>query len=392
MKTLNDIEHLKGVKVLVRVDWNVPIKNGAVADDMRIKAAMPTIDFLRAKGAKIIFISHLESNDGSIPSLQPVADYLKTKLGLPVMFVKNIRAANDLIENELPDSGCMMLENLRSFDGEKSDDQKFARELASLADIFVNEAFSVCHREHASIVSLPKFLPSYAGLELEKEIANLSKAFNPAHPFLFILGGAKFETKLPLLSKFMDIADTVFVGGALASDFFKAKGYEVGKSLVSDLGDSSGHPSAGGAEMANDLKKYADNPKLLLPIDVTLKDKTVKSPDSLDPADAIADSGPKTVAMLQEKVNREKFILWNGPLGMYEDGYRQPTLDLARMIGEASAHGAETIVGGGDTLAAIASLGISDKFSFVSTAGGAMLDFLAKGTLPGIEALNDSQE
>jgi len=390
MKTLNDIENLKSVKVLVRVDFNVPIRNGAVADDTRIKAAMPTIDFLRAKGARVILISHLESNDGSIPSLQPVADHLKLKIGLPVMFVKNIRAANDLIENELQESQCMLLENLRFFDGEKANDQKFAKELASLADIYVNEAFSVCHREHASIVSVPKYLPSYAGLELEKEIDNLSKAFNPPHPFLFILGGAKFETKLPLLSKFIEIADTVFVGGALANDLFKAKGYEVGKSLVSDLGDSSHHPSAGGADTINDLAKYVNNPKLLLPIDVTVEDKSVKSPDSLSSIDEIKDSGPKTIALLQDKINASKFILWNGPLGVYEDGYRQPTLDLARMIGEATAHGAETIVGGGDTLAAVASLGLSDKFSFVSTAGGAMLDFLAKGTLPGIQALNIS--
>jgi phosphoglycerate kinase len=219
---------------------------------------------------------------------------------------------------------------------------------------------------------------------LEKQIANLSKAFDPAHPFLFILGGAKFETKLPLLSRFMDIADTIFVGGALASDFFKAKGYEVGKSLVSDMDDSR--------FKIQDLKKYADNPKLLLPVDVTLKDKAVKSPDSLASDDAIMDSGPKTVALLESKAQGSKFILWNGPLGVYEDGYRQPTLDLAKAIGEATLHGAETIVGGGDTVAAIAELGLSDKFSFVSTGGGAMLDFLAEGTLPGIQALEDSQE
>jgi phosphoglycerate kinase len=377
MKTLRDIENLKGVKVLVRVDFNVPIQNGAVADDNRIKAAMPTIDFLRAKGSKIILISHMESNAGDIPSLQPVADYIKSKLGLGVMFIKNLRAANDLIENELSDSGCMLLENLRFFDGEKGNDPKFAKELASLADIYVNEAFSASHREHASIVGIPRYLPSYAGLQFEKEAANLSKAFSPAHPFLFILGGAKFETKLPLLSKFMDIADTVFVGGALASDFYKAKGWETGKSALS--------------KESFDLKGFLTSSKLLLPADVTLKDKTVKSPDSLAPDDAIADSGPKTVALLQEKINASKFILWNGPLGMYEDGYCQPTLDLAKMIGEATAHGAETIVGGGDTLAAIASLGLTDKFSFVSTAGGAMLDFLAKGTLPGIEALEESE-
>ena len=378
MKTLRDIENLKGVKVLVRVDFNVPIRNGAVADDTRLRAAMPTIDFLRAKGAKVILMSHLESNDGGVPTLAPVADYLRAKLALPVMFIKNIRTANDLIENELKDGGCMLLENLRSFPGEKENDPPFARELASLADIYVNEAFSVCHREHASIVSVPKFLPSYAGLELEKEIANLSKVFDPAHPFLFILGGAKFETKLPLLSKFLGLADTVFVGGALANDFFKAKGYETGKSLLSQ-GDL-------------DLAPFMSSPKLVLPFDVTDQNKAVKAPDQIGPDDKIMDAGPKTTAFLETKIQGARFILWNGPLGMYEDGYRQPTLDLAKLVGEATIHSAETIVGGGDTLAAIASLGLSDKFSFISIAGGAMLDFLAKGTLPGIEALNASKE
>ena len=376
MHTLHDIEHLTGVRVLTRVDFNVPIRNGAVADDTRIKAALPTIDYLRTRGAKVILISHLEGNDGENPSLQPVADHLNNKLGLKVSFVKNIRTANDLIENELKDGECMLLENLRFQDGEKANDPKFARELASLGDIYVNDAFPVCHREHASIVGVPKFLPSYAGLQLEKEVAHLSKVFNPPHPFLFILGGAKFETKMPLIQRFMGSADTVFVGGALANDLFKAKGYETGKSKLS-VGDI-------------DVGPLLANPKLMLPADVAVADKTVKAPDALGAEDVMMDAGPKTVAELQGKIDAAKLILWNGPLGMYEDGYRGPTLDLARAIGAATPHGAITIVGGGDTLAAISALGIDDQFTWISTGGGAMLDFLAKGTLPGIQALEEA--
>jgi phosphoglycerate kinase len=270
------------------------------------------------------------------------------------------------------------MENLRFFEGEKKNDPKFAKELASLADIYVNDAFPVCHREHASIVGVPKLLPSYVGFQLEKEVANLSRAFNPAHPFLFILGGAKFETKLPLLAKFLDIADQIFVGGALANDLFKAKGFEIGQSLISKTGI--------------DLSAFIKSPKLLLPVDIINQEGVSKAADSLSLTDKIMDDGPKTLQMLKEKISAAKFILWNGPLGMYEGGYKQPTLELAKIIGEATAgtSGVVSIVGGGDTLAAIEELQNQDKFTFVSTGGGAMLDFLAKGTLPGIEALEES--
>jgi phosphoglycerate kinase len=361
------------VKVLLRAGFDVPLQNGAVADDTRIKATLPTIDFLRAKGAKIILISHLESIDGGNPSLEPVARRL-TELGVPVMFIGKIRTAYDLIESGSAGSDCMLLENLRQFEGEKANDQKFAKELASLADIYVNDAFSVCHREHASIVGVPKFLPSYAGLQLEKEVSNLSRAFDPAHPFLFILGGAKFETKLPVIERFFDVADFIFVGGALANDFFKAKGYETGLSVLS--------------KMDFDFKKFLGSPKLLLPVDVVTEKHGSKASNGLSADDKIADAGEGTMAMLEDKVNAARFILWNGPLGIYENGYKGPTLELAKMIGETTARGATTVVGGGDTLAAIDTLGTADKFTFISTGGGAMLDFLAKGTLPGIEALS----
>ncbi len=372
MKTLKDIEYLSGVKVLVRVDFNVPIKNAVVVEDFRIKTALPTIDFLIGKGAKVVLMSHLEAADGTNPTLLPVADRLK-KLGKDVIFIKDFNRAHDVINEQLRGGACALLENLRYFDGEKKNDQKFAKELASLGDIYVNEAFSVSHREHASVVGVPKYLPSYAGLQMEREVANLGRAFNPAHPFLFILGGAKFDTKLPLLDKFIDIADQIFVGGALANDLLKARGYEVGKSLLSDG--------------AVDLSKFLASPKVILPGDMVNEQRQVVMIDQMRAQDINLDAGPKTIEMLRDAVAKAKFILWNGPLGRYENGFKESTIELARLIGDASLNGAETIVGGGDTLAAIAELSTQEKFSFISTGGGAMLDFLAKGTLPGIEAL-----
>lgn len=395
MKTLKNIGHLEGARVLLRVDFNVPVRNGMVSDDLRIRASLPTIEYLKSAGAKIILISHLESSDGGNPSLEPVANYLNKKLNLPVAFLKDYKKVNEFIDHELKDGDCVLLENLRFFDGEKDNDKKFARELASLADIFVNDAFSVSHREHASIVGVPRFLPSYAGIQFEKEVVNLSKAFNPTHPFLFILGGAKFETKLPLLDKFMGIADSIFIGGALANDFFKEKGFEIGTSKVSDASKSDFH-----------LAKYSNNPKLILPVDILNQDNKAKPAGQLLETDKIMDAGPETIRLLRDKIAAARFILWNGPLGLYEDGYKGPTLELARMIAEATREvqsgkckvesdktqnaddvGVQSIVGGGDTLAAIAELDIEDKFTFVSTGGGAMLEFLAKGTLVGIEAM-----
>jgi phosphoglycerate kinase len=375
MKTLKDIQHLKGVKVLVRADFNVSIQNGKIADPFRIKVALPTMEYLIGGGAKVILMSHLEVKEGERATLEPIADEI-AKLGIPVTFVKNIRSAVSVISN-MKDGDCILLENLRSFEGEKSNDPKFAKELASLGDIYVNDAFPVCHREHASVVGVPSLMPSYAGFQLEKEIVNISRAFKPNHPFLFILCGAKFETKLPLLDKFIQTADSVFVGGALAHDIFKAKGYETGASLVS-------------AEKM-DLSRFASNPKLSVPTDVVLTDKKTKMADSLSKTDVIADAGPKTLAHLKELVNASRFILWNGPLGIYEEGFKETTIELARMIATATKqNGVTSIVGGGDTLAAINELNNHSSFTFVSSGGGAMLDFLAKGTLPGIQALEHS--
>lgn len=327
MKLITEAGELKGKRVLVRVDWNVPISRGRIGNDFRIKKSLPTIEYLTNAGAEVIIATHLEK--GEIDSLHK--------------FIPN---------------GAKLLENLREDKGEENNSKEFAKKLARKADIYVNEAFSVSHREHASIVSVPKFLPSFAGLRFAQEVKELSKAFYPKKPFLFILGGAKFDTKLPLVKKFARIADDIFIGGALANNFFKEMGQDVGDSLVSK-GDF-------------ELKKLLKSGKIILPEDTIVKDGR------------ILDVGPITLEKLREKISTANLILWNGPLGNYESGYKVATLELAKLLADS---GKETIVGGGDTLAAIEELKILDKFSFVSTGGGAMLDFLATGTLPGIEAL-----
>ena len=340
MKSIKVAQNLSGKRVILRVDWNVPMDGSKVADDFRIKESLPTIEFLRNAGAKIVLLSHREK---PTDSLKPVFNYAK-----------------DLIEDLTfeVDGPVMLLENVRNDPGEKDNSDEYAKKLSSHGEIFVNEAFSGSHREHASIVGIPKYLPSFAGLRFEREVAELSKAFYPKHPFLFILGGAKFETKLPILERFLQLADTIFVGGALAHNFFKEMGKDIGNSLVSE-GNFG-------------LEKLVATGRIVLPEDyITINNK-------------ILDAGAQTMENLREKVNSAKLILWNGPLGNYENGYKVATLKLAELIAES---GNEAIVGGGDTLAAIQELNLFDKFSFVSTGGGAMLDFLAYGTLPGIKAL-----
>ena len=340
MKPITEAKDLKGKRVLVRVDWSVPVNAGEVTNDYQIVKSFPTIEYLQKEGAKIILISHVEKDDDS---LEPIYKYVK-KLLPKLTFV----TPSDLV----------LLENLRQNKGEKENSLQFAKELANLGDVFVNDAFPVSHRKHASIVSIPKFIPSFAGLQLNLEIEALSKAFYPKRPFLFILGGAKFDTKLPLLKKFIHIADTIFVGGALAHNFFVVLGRDIGDSLVSG-GDFG-------------LRELLNTGKIILPEDTIVEDKK------------IMDAGPVTIENLKTKIASSNLVLWNGPLGTYERGYKVATLELARIIAES---GKESIIGGGDTLSAVNELNLFDKFSFVSTGGGAMLDFLATGTLPGIEAL-----
>lgn len=335
MRSIRELKNLKGKTALVRVDFNVPIRGGKILDDFRIKKALPTINFLRKKGAKIILISHLGAESGK--TLKPVIKYLEK------LKMKNV----------------VLMENLRLNSGEESNSPVFAKQLARLGDIYVNDAFPVCHRNHASIVGVPKYLPSYAGFQLEREVKSLHMAEHPAHPFLFILGGAKFETKIPLINKFLKKADGVFIGGALMNNFFKESGMDVGKSLV----DKNNFG----------LKKLMKNNKLILPIDVVVKNKS------------FVDVGEKTTELLIGLINRSKFVLMNGPMGNYEKGFGKATEQILKALAKSRA---KVIVGGGDTVALVSKLKLEKKLFFVSTGGGATLEFLSRGTLPGIEALS----
>jgi phosphoglycerate kinase len=370
---INERKDLKGKRVLLRADFNVSIKDGIVAEEFRIMKTLPTIKFLTESGARVIIVSHIDKKEGG--SLLPVLQYLMPQFP-KIRFVKDIFSsdARDEVKN-MTEGSIVLFENLRESSAEEDNAPSFAAHLASFAEIFVNDGFSVCHREHASIVGVPKLLPSYAGLLLRDEILSLSKCFKPPHPFLFIVGGAKFETKLPLIEKFRHNADLLFVAGALANDIFKAKGYFLGDSLVSDT----------------DVSKYVIDPKILLPIDVRTQHKGIhytKKPTEISVNEKIWDMGPATSKSLKSSIEAASLIVWNGPMGNYEQGFIEGTKELAEIIVKSKAM---TIVGGGDVVAALGVLNLLDKFSFVSTGGAAMLQFLSDETLPGIDALRRVQ-
>lgn len=371
---VDHLDSMRGKRVLLRIDTNVPVKDGRALDDFRLQKILPTIDTLRKAGARVLLLGHI-GRDGT-ESIRPVFDYFLSHFSLS--FIE--RFTDDVVwpalEN-LSDGDVALFENVRGESGEEENDIHFAEKLASYADIFVNEAFSASHREHASIVSVPKLLPSYAGPLFISEIKHLSVAFDPPRPFLFILGGMKFETKLPLIKTYLKKADTCFIGGALAHSFFKASGYEIGKSIIDDG--------------AHDVKMLSENKKLFLPIDVVVKTShgvSVKKPNEVLSDETILDAGPETLKKLEGLVKDARFVLWNGPLGDYlKEGFEKGTESLIRMLAARQFKDGELVVGGGDTAAMISELGLAPKFPFISTGGGAMLEYLAKGTLPGIEAL-----
>ena len=372
MKSIKDIENIAGKKILLRVDFNVPMKDGKILDDFRIKKALPTIEFLHKKGATVIILAHL-GEDGK-NSLLPVAVRLKKYLPESVFIKEPILSdKTEQTVKDLKKGSIVLLENIRSEEGEKKNAPSFARALSRYGDIYVNDAFSVSHRPHASIIGITKYLKGYAGLQLMSEVDSLQKAFSPEHPFIFILGGAKFETKIPLVKKFLRNAETVFIGGALANDFFKVKGYEVGKSLVDE----------GNFQIPALLK----NKNLLLPIDVEVTSGSKKhfaKSTEVKEDEVIVDVGPETIKMMESLIEKASFILWNGPLGKYEDGYGTGTEKLIKVIARSKAY---SVIGGGDTVSIISKLKLESDLGFVSTGGGATLDFLAKGTLAVIKVL-----
>ncbi len=375
MKYLNDLTEndLKGKYVLLRLDLNVPIVNGEVGDTFRLDRVIETVDFLRLAGARTIIISHIESGD---KTLVPVWHYLNGYFPLEFSPTYFTAEAIDKVA-KLEDRGVILFENLRVNPGEKENDEGFAKKLSQMAEIYVNDAFAVSHRKHASIVGVPKFLPSYAGLLMRQEVEHLSKAFNPDKPFLFVLGGAKFETKMPLITKFLDKADKIFLAGALANNIFKERGLELGTSLVS--------------EVTADLRGISNSDKVVTPVDVTVTNSKGEALDrkanELEKDECIVDVGHDTIKQLELLVKDAKTILWNGPLGNYELGFQDKTEVLAKMVADKTSSEVDSIVGGGDTIASINKLGLNEKFTFISTGGGAMLDFLVNETLPGLDAL-----
>jgi len=366
---------LKNKRVLVRVDFNVPSRLGKVQDDFRIKKTIPTIKELQNRRNSVILLTHFEVG-GDVPSLLHIASYLR-RHGFPKLrFVGDVvgekaqRAASTMKQGEV-----ILLENVRKDAREKKNPASFAKELASLADVFVNEAFSASHREHASIVGVPRHIPSYAGPLFVLEVKHLNRALRPKKPFLFIIGGNKFSTKAKLVSKFLRKSNNIFIGGSLSNTFLFVNGYTVGKSEIE-------------RDMIGIIrKKFSKSSKIITPTDVVVrrsgKKETVQI-DELQQKDIIYDVGEDSVRMLEPFIKNARFILWNGPIGFIEGGYTSGTKQLANLL---AASKAEVIVGGGDTVAYLDKLKLTDEFSFVSTGGGAMLDFLANKTLPGIEAL-----
>jgi phosphoglycerate kinase len=396
--SIKDLD-LKGKRVFVRVDFNVPIKDGVVEDDTRIRGTLPTIQYAIEQGARVILASHLGRPKGERVerySLRPVAEHLSQLLARPVVF------AEDCIGDEvkakvyaLEDGDVLLLENLRFHEAEEKNDDEFAEQLASLCEVYVNDAFGAAHRAHASTAGITKHVKqAAAGLLMEKELEYLGRVINnPEHPFVAILGGAKVSDKIPVINALIDRhVDKILIGGAMAYTFFKAEGFTVGKSLVED--DKM--------ETAREIKKRAEEigVELLLPTDHQVVDsydpinsrKTI--PIEFTNAGLVGlDIGIETIALFTNALKDAKTVIWNGPMGVFEEKpFDEGTIGIALAVAEAADNGAIVIVGGGDSVAAITQAGVADRITHISTGGGATLEFLAGDELPGVSALNEKDE
>jgi len=395
--SIRDLD-LKGRRVFVRVDYNVPIKGGQVEEDTRITASLPTVKHAIEQGARIILASHLGRPKGERVekySLRPVAEHLQALIGQTVAFAEDcVGAAAKEKVDALGDGDVLLLENLRFHKEEEKNDEAFARELASLCDLYVNDAFGAAHRAHASTAGITKFVSqSAAGLLMEKELEYLGRVISdPEHPFVAILGGAKVSDKIPVIEALIARkVDKLLVGGAMAYTFFKAQGFTVGKSLVEDdkmqtATEITEHAKAAGVE-------------LLLPTDHVvvdsfdpLKSKRTIPVEFTTIGHVGVDIGAETVAHFARALEGAKTVIWNGPMGIFEEkelGFDQGTVGVARAVAEAADRGATVIVGGGDSVAAINDAGVAERITHISTGGGATLEFLAGEELPGVAALND---
>jgi len=388
--TVSDLD-MAGKRVLVRVDFNVPLQDGEVADDTRIRAALPTIEYLRRQGARVILVSHLGRPKGKVVEelrMAPVARRLSQLLGTEVKTVPAcVGPEVEAAAAQLKDGEVLLLENIRFYPGEEKNDPEFAKQLAAIADAYVNDAFGTAHRAHASTVGVAQLLPAAAGFLMQKELEYLGRALeNPERPFLAILGGAKVSDKIGVIRNLLPKVDAIAIGGGMAYTFLKAQGYEVGKSIVDEER----------LELAKELMAEAKQRGVtfLLPVDVVVADKF--APDAarkvVDVSEIPADwqgldIGPKTRKLFAKEISRAKTIVWNGPMGVFEwEPFAEGTAEIARAMAESDA---VTIVGGGDSAAAVEKFGLANKMSHVSTGGGASLEFLEGKELPGVAVLKD---
>ncbi len=386
-KMVTDLD-VKGMKVLVRVDFNVPISDGKVGDDTRIQAALPTIKYLLEQNAAVILCSHLGRPKGEVKpelSLKPVAEYLGDLIDAPVKFAEDcIGEKAEKAAAALEPGQVLVLENTRFHAGEKKNDPDMAKQLASLADLYVNDAFGTSHRAHASTTGVADYLPAAAGFLMEKEIKYLGSAIaDPERPFVAILGGAKVSDKIGVIENLLEKADRILIGGGMANTFFKAQGYEMADSLVEE-------------DVLDTAKGLLDKAggKLVLPVDVVIADafEADAADKVMDVGDVpagwrILDIGPSTVQAFADIIGRAGTLVWNGPMGVFEfDKFAKGTFEIAKALAKSDATG---IVGGGDSASAMKKSGLDDKIAHISTGGGASLEMLEGKTLPGLAALDD---
>jgi 3-phosphoglycerate kinase len=389
-QSVRDLD-VRDKKVLVRVDFNVPIKNGEVTDDTRIVRALPTIRYLLSKGARPVLISHLGRPKGEPDpkyAMDPVAARLEELLGEPVL--KLDTAVGPEVEGALDDwdgEGVVLLENSRFYAGETQNDPYFSEQLAAPFDLYVDDAFGAAHRAHATTVGVAERLPSAAGLLLEEEIDYLDGVLeDPERPFVAILGGAKVSDKLGVIESLLRTADSLLVGGAMCFTFFKARGYEVGDSLVED-------------DYLAEAKRLMDEAgeRLVLPVDVVVAQKMEEGAEagtvaveSIPSGKMGLDIGPETVALFEGRIAQARTIFWNGPMGVFEiEAFAKGTEGVARAVAEASSGDATSVIGGGDSVAAVNKLGLEDRMSHISTGGGASLEYVEGKELPGVAVLPD---
>lgn len=391
-KTVKDI-NVAGKKVLVRCDFNVPMKDGIITDDRRITSALPTIEYLTAEGAAVILMSHMGRPKGEPKpeySLKPVADRLTELLGREVIFAASPQVVDEKVKkmaDDLEGGQVMLLENVRYRAEETKNEEPFTGELASLGEIFVNDAFGTAHRAHCSTAGLAKYMPSVSGFLIEKEVKFLGDALEaPERPFVAIMGGAKVGDKIPVIENLLNKVDTLIIGGGMSYTFFKSMGYEIGTSILDE--ESIG--------LAGELMKKADEMgvELLIPVDTVCakefdnnSEKAVFSRENI-PADMMGmDIGPETIKLYSDVIAEARTVVWNGPAGVFEmPSFAEGTKAIARALAESDA---VTVIGGGDSAAAVEQFGFADKMTHISTGGGASLEFLEGKELPGISCLED---